>query len=148
MKINGWDIYFYPLFAEQRLELRQEVRSLKSKLSQEDYQKHPSVKLYAATMSFIKESIPNDPFAERFKLGGALTQFKRAKGSGLDSRHRLFFRAMEVKSPSAKAIFILWLGYPRKAGDRDDCYARFRQLVLESNFPSTYEDLVSESKAP
>ena len=149
MKINGWNIYFYPLFADQRLKLRLEVRDLKSKLSNEDYIKHPTVKRYAATMRFIKDQIPQDPYAERFKLGGVLTQFKRAKGYGLDSRHRHFFKVMEVSTPRpVKAIFVLWLGYPRKAGDRDDCYSKFKQLVLASNFPATYEDLLESSEIP
>ena len=49
------------------------------------------------------------------------------KGLGLPDRYRLFFRPFEAEG--RKLLLILWLGFPRKDGDRKDCYAVFKQMV-------------------
>jgi toxin YhaV len=43
------------------------------------------------------------------------------KKMGLPQRYRLFFRAFADQ----RIIIILWLGFPRKEGDRRDCYQVF-----------------------
>ena len=55
---------------------------------------------------------------------------------GLPSRYRLFFRAFD----EPKTIIILWLGFPRKEGDKRDCYRVFSKLVSNGEFP---EDMPS-----
>ncbi len=62
---------------------------------------------------------------------------------GLPERHHLFFRAL--KTAEQKAIFILWLGYPRKEGDKNDCYAAFTKRVSRSDFPETLDELLLTS---
>lgn len=121
MIVNGWRIYFIKrLFGKQRRDLQAEVRQLKKKLSFEEYHSHATVKLYAAIMVAIKEKIPQDPFASHFALSGSLKKYSRVKKMGLPDRYRLFFRTLQT--PEHKAIFILWLGYPRKQGDKNDCF--------------------------
>lgn len=37
---------------------------------------------------------------------------------------------------------ILWLGYPRKEGDKNDCYAVFQKMVLNGTFPTSMQELI------
>ncbi|MEL6161438.1 MAG: type II toxin-antitoxin system YhaV family toxin [Cyanobacteria bacterium J06623_5] len=145
MITNGWRIYFLRrLFGKQRRELQAEVRRLKEKLPTEDYIRHPKVKLYAAVMRAIKEFIPADPLASRFALKGPLKQYGRVKKLGIPNRYRLFFKVFQV--PEQKSIFILWLGYPRKAGDKRDCYRAFEKMVQRGDFPTSLDELLTESE--
>jgi toxin YhaV len=57
----------------------------------------------------------------------------------------LFFRAFDEQ----KTIIILWLGFPRKEGDKKDCYRVFSKLVANGEFPenmTTFLDLLSDSE--
>lgn len=58
----------------------------------------------------------------------------------LPERYCLFFRAL--KTPEQNAIFILWLGYPRKEGDKKDCYAAFSRRENRGDCPETLDDLL------
>ena len=145
MLINSWEIYFLKrLFGKQRRDLRAEVKRLKATLPPEDYTRHPQVKLYAATMRAIKEKIPVDPFASSFVLTGPLKKFGRVKKMGIPNRYRLFFRAFKV--PQSQSVFVLWLGYPRKEGDKNDCYRAFRKMVERGDFPTSLDELILESE--
>lgn len=151
MIVNGWQIYFVKrLFGKQRRDLQAEVRRLKQTLPLEDYYSHATVKLYTAIMVAIKEKIPLDPFAIHFTLSGPLKRYGRVKKMGLPERYRLFFRALQRnqadEEPEVKAIFILWLGYPRKEGDKNDCYKAFRKMVGRGDFPDSLDELVLESE--
>ncbi|NJK41497.1 MAG: type II toxin-antitoxin system YhaV family toxin [Acaryochloridaceae cyanobacterium SU_2_1] len=145
MLINGWNIYFLKrLFGKQRRDLRAEVKRLKEILPPDDYLRHPTVKLYAAIMQAIKEKIPVDPFTSRFSLTGPLKKFGQVKMMGIPNRYRLFFRAFKV--PQRQSIFVLWLGYPRKEGDKNDCYRAFRKMVERGDFPISLDELILESE--
>lgn len=145
MVINGWRIYFVKrLFGKQRRDLQAQVRQLKKTLSPEGYQQHSQVKLYAAVMTVIKEKIPLAPFATHFALSGPLKKYGRVKKMGLPDRYRLFFRALQTSKE--KAIFILWLGYPRKAGDKKDCYRAFTRMVQRGDFPDSLDELLLTSE--
>ena len=63
---------------------------------------------------------------------------------GLPDRYRLFFRALQT--PAHKAIFILWLGYPRKKGDKNDCYKAFTKMVKGGTFPESLDELLLASE--
>jgi toxin YhaV len=139
--VNGWRIYFVErLFEQQRRDLQAEVRQLRRSLRPEKYLRHPTVKLYAAIMTAIKEKIPLDPYASHFALTGSLKKYGRVKKMGLPERYRLFFRVL--RTPEQNAIFILWLGYPRKEGDKKDCYAAFGRRVNRGDFPETLNNLL------
>jgi toxin YhaV len=143
--INGWRIYFLKrLFGKQRRDLQAEVRQLKNTLPSEEYRTHSTVKLYTAIMVAIKEKIPLHPFASHFALTGALKKYGRVKKMGLPDRYRLFFRALQTKED--KAIFILWLGYPRKQGDKNDCYRAFTKMVEQGDFPDSIDALILDSQ--
>lgn len=124
--------------------MQAEVHQLKKALPPEDYYSHATVKLYTAMMVAIKEKIPEDPFASHFVLQGSLKKYGRVKKMGLPNRYRLFFRALQT--PDHKALFILWLGYPRKAGDKNDCYQAFTKMVEKNEFPSSFEELLLKSE--
>lgn len=144
MIVNGWQIYLIKrLFGKQRRDLQASVRHLKKTLPLEEYQSHATVKLYTAIMVAIKEKIPVDPLASHFALSGPLKKYGRVKKMGLPDRYRLFFRALQT--PERKAIFILWLGYPRKAGDKNDCYKVFRKMVERGDFPESLDELMIKS---
>ncbi|WP_099240080.1 type II toxin-antitoxin system YhaV family toxin [Synechococcus sp. BDU 130192] len=55
----------------------------------------------------------------------------------MPSRYRLFFRVFAEQ----RTIIILWLGFPRKAGDKQDCYGVFEKLVRHGVFPRTVAEL-------
>ncbi|MBH8575126.1 type II toxin-antitoxin system YhaV family toxin [Nostocaceae cyanobacterium CENA369] len=137
---NGWQIFFYPLFNEQWLELRHKVRNLKNELSKEEFIKHPDAKLLKALNIGIKEKIPQDPFASYFFLQKPLHKYGRLKKMGLPERYRLFFRAFKEQ----KIIIILWLGYPRKEGDKKDCYQVFTKKVENGELPESIDELLAE----
>jgi toxin YhaV len=143
--IKGWQIYFVErLFGKQRRDLQAQVRHLKETLSPDEYRQHSQVKLYVAIMTAIREKIPVDPFASHFALTGVLKKYSRVKKMGLPDRYRLFFRVFQT--PEQKAIFILWLGYPRKAGDKKDCYKAFTRMVIRGEFPESLDDLTLASE--
>jgi toxin YhaV len=128
---NGWKIYFHPLFYPQWLALVNKVKSLKKKLQLEDFITHSDVKLLKAIDAGIKDKIPQDPLASHFSLKKPLQKYGRLKKMGLPSRYRLFFRVFN----EPKTIIILWLGFPRKEGDKKDCYLVFSKLVANGYFP-------------
>lgn len=143
---NGWEIYFHQqLFGAQRRELRERVKQLKVELSEAEYITHPDVKLLATIMVGIKEKIVLDPLAAQFALTGSLKRYGRMKGMGLPSRYRLFFRAFAVED--RQVLIVLWLGYPRKAGDKRDCYAVFTKMVSNGEFPDNLNELLMAAEA-
>ena len=116
---HGWEIAFQPqLFARQYSELKAEVKLLKRQLDPASFVQHPRVKLLAAVMEGIKESIAVDPYTSRFALSGPLRRYGRLKGMGLPNRYRLFFRPFEAER--CRLLLKFWLGFPRKEGDRND----------------------------
>ena len=138
MKINGWTILFHPLFNDQWQQLLNLVKSLRSRLSQENFVQHPQVKLFKALTLGIEEKIPNDPLASYFALRKPLDKYSRLKKMGLPNRYRLFFKVF----PQQKAIIVLWLGFPRKEGDKKDCYRVFAKMVKKGQFPLSLKDLI------
>lgn len=140
---HGWQIAFQPqLFARQYAELKAEVRRLKQELEPETFAQHPQVKLLAVVMEGIKEQIAADPYASRIAPSGPLRRYGRLKGAGLPDRYRLFVRPLEADGQ--RLLLILWLGFPRKEGDRNDCYAAFSRMVRRGDFPEDWESLQRE----
>ena len=140
MKINGWTILFHPLFNNQRQEILIRVKSLRSRLSSEDFVRHSQVKLFKAITVSIEEKIPQDPLASYFALKKPLQKYSRLKKMGLPNRYRLFFKVF----PKQRTIVILWLGFPRKEGDKKDCYRVFAKMVQQGKFPLILEDIIEK----
>lgn len=174
--VNGWHIYFHPIFAKQRQELVDEVRKIKSRIPDiQEYNKHEKVKLLNYLKTGIREKIPSNPLAPRFTLKDSLSGYCRLKGMGDFSRYRLFFKVGEelvTKKSSQNSlelpqdiqgleiencledstqqkqgdIVILWLGWPRKKGHKKDCYEVFKKMVYRGEFPDSIEELIAESE--
>lgn len=141
----GWNIHFHSLFDRQYKELREKVIALKIKLPNEQLILHSDVKLFKALSDICTETIPSDPFAQYFVLKGNLKKYSRVKKKGLpDNRYRLFFKVFK----DDKTIVILWLGYPRKEGSKDDCYNVFEKMVLNGKFPDDIEVILQNSELP
>ncbi|MCP9926356.1 type II toxin-antitoxin system YhaV family toxin [Cyanobium sp. CH-040] len=140
---HGWDIAFHPqLFARQYTELKVDAIRLKRQLDPHSFRQHPKVNLLAAVMEGITEHIAADPYSSRFALRGPLRRYGRLKGLGLPDCYRLFFRPFEREE--RRVLLILWLGFPRKEGDRSDCYAAFTRMVSRGDLPDTWESLQAE----
>ncbi|MFN6536160.1 MAG: type II toxin-antitoxin system YhaV family toxin [Nostoc sp. EkiNYC01] len=145
-KSNGWEVYFHPqLFGKQYQELFERVSRLQEQLPEAVYKTHATVKLFAAITVAIETKIPSDPFASHFALTGALKRYGRVKKMGLPERYRLFFRAFDTEQ--LKAIVILWLGFPRKEGAKDDCYQVFTKMIERGTFPDSLDELVADCEA-
>lgn len=134
---NGWKIYFHPEYASQREKLENQVIKLSGRLSEEKYLNHSTVKLFASLVRLEDVLIPNNPLDSSFALKNELKGYSRVKGKGLDSRRRLFFKVFKDE----KNIFILWLGYPRKDGAKDDCYTVFKKMVSRGLFPKSIDEM-------
>ncbi|MBD2596428.1 endonuclease [Nostoc sp. MBR 210] len=140
---NGWEVYYHPqLFGAQYQELFERVSRLQEQLPEAEYKTHATVKLFAAITVAIETKIPADPFASHFALKGALKRYGRVKKMGLPERYRLFFRAFDTEQ--LKAIVILWLGFPRKEGAKDDCYQVFTKMIERGTFPDSLDELLAE----
>jgi toxin YhaV len=137
MKINGWNILFHPVFDEQWQNLRSSVKFLRSRLSQENFIMHPQVKLFKVVTVGIEQKIPSEPLASYFALKKPLQKYSRMKKMGLPNRYRLFFKVFSEQ----QTIIILWLGFPRKQGDKKDCYQVFSKMVEQGQFPTNLLDL-------
>jgi toxin YhaV len=144
---HGWTIAFQPqLFARQVVERKAEVKRLKQELDPQSFVQHPQVNLLlAAVMEGIKERIAADRYASRFALRGPLRRYGRLKGLGLPDRYRLFLRPFEAED--RRLLLILWLGFPRRDGDRNDSYAVFSRLVQRGELPEDWESLRRELDA-
>ncbi|MBD2771094.1 type II toxin-antitoxin system YhaV family toxin [Iningainema sp. BLCCT55] len=59
---------------------------------------------------------------------------------GLPERYRLFFRTFKEQ----KIIIIIWLEFPRKEGDKNDCYQVFSKKVANGDFPESVNELLAE----
>jgi toxin YhaV len=139
IEANGWGIYYHPEFEKQFSDLESQVNRLRGKLTDEKFVKHPSAKLLGHLDRLVHEKIPIDPLASHFALKGSLKRMSRAKKMGLPSRYRLFFKVF----PESNRIVVLWLGFPRKEGAKDDCYAVFTKRVESGYYPQSFEELTS-----
>jgi toxin YhaV len=138
---HGWTIFFYTDFRLQWEDLTAKVVKLKSRLDPQDFVTHPNVKLLKAIDSGIRDKIAADPFATHFALRKPLNKYGRLKKMGLPQRYRLFFRAFADR----RVIIILWLGFPRKEGDRQDCYEVFSRMIASGKLPDSYESLIEDT---
>ncbi len=141
IEVNGWKIYFHSVFNKQFQELIESSVKFKEKDTPKQYKERFKPKLLKALQRAIKEYIPNDPFSKDFELRGDLSDYRRVKWVGIFDRYRLFFR-VDVEQNS---IVILWLGYPRNEGGKNDCYRVFGKMVEKGDFPSDVEQLIEGS---
>lgn len=136
--VNGWTLLYHPIFGRRYQLLITEARRLKERLSEDDFRKHPTVKLAASVARLIGEIIPTDPASPEFRLRGDLAKFRRAKGRGLPSRYRLVF----TFSSTAKTIIYLYLndeGTLRKQGTKNDPYEVFCSFLVRGEIGPDFD---------
>lgn len=152
MKINGWNIFYFELFATILTNLENEVTELSIK-HPTNYFEHPKTKLLASVFKAINERVPASPNDPSFRLGhtlGALapyTSFRRVKKNGLPERYRLFFRFNTENS----VIIYIWLNDDstlRQEGSKTDVYVVFKKMLTGGVIPCSIEELLNQSYVP
>ena len=113
------------------LELKEQVRELRDKLSDEEFKQHEVVKFAWRVREADQVTIPEDPDRPEYRLTGGLKKYRRYK-RGLQ-RYRLFF----CFSNQPKVILYLYLNdekHLRKAGSKTDVYEAFKKFVEKGHF--------------
>ena len=144
---HGWQLWFGELFEVRWRALRERVRRLKTELGETDFAAHPDVKLFAALVQLVHETVPLNPEHPDFRLGKTLgdrfTSWRRVKRHGLPDRYRLFFKY----SSSHKVIVFVWLNDAdtlRKDGASSDPYTVFRRMLESGHPPDDFYALIKE----
>ena len=148
-KSHGWQLWFGELFEARWRALRARVRRLKAELGESEFAAHPDVKLFAALVHIVHETVPLNPDHTDFQLGktlgGRFTSWRRVKRHGLPDRYRLFFKY----SSSHKVIVFVWLNDAdmlRKDGASSDPYTVFRRMLENGHPPDDFDGLMKEVK--
>jgi toxin YhaV len=148
MIVNGWTVYFHPLFVDQVARLIAGVERDRKK-HPADYTQKSNAKLLNAIRTITFDRIPQDPADKRYRLGGKLGEnhkhwFRDKFGNG---RFRLFFR-YDLR---AKIIVYVWVNDEttlRTYGAKSDAYAVFASMLKEGNPPDGWDRLLDASKDP
>jgi toxin YhaV len=144
MVVNGWKLYVHPLFHDQLIHLVEQVEAL-AKKNPAAYKEQAATKLLATINRLIREIIPRDPNAPKFRQGNTLGKdnrhWLRAK---FQERYRLFYRF----ATKEKVIIYAWLNDEktlRKAGSKQAPTAFFEMLEA-GDPPDSIADLLQRSK--
>jgi toxin YhaV len=148
MIVNGWTVYFHPLFLDQVAQLIAGIQRDRKK-HPADYTKRPNAKLLNAIQTITFDRIPRDPTDKRYRLGGTLGDnrkhwFRDKFGNG---RFRLFFR-YDLR---AKIIVYVWVNDVttlRTYGAKSDAYAVFASMLNDGDPPDGWDRLLSACKDP
>lgn len=125
---NSYLLKAHEIFFQRTVELNNEVKALRRKLSGEELKQHETVKLANRVYKATLETIPENPDHPAYRLKGDLKKYRRYK-QGL-GRYRLFF----AFAHTPKVILYLYLNDRaslRKEGDKNDPYERFRNFVRQ-----------------
>jgi len=144
--VNGWSIYAHPVFLDQLERLIEEVEAWKAKDSKV-WQKKNCTKRLAAIFRLVRETIPVNPDAQKFRQGNALGHHRkhwfRAK---FYQQYRLFYRFSSVD----RTIVLAWLNDEqslRSYGSKTDAYAIFKRMLDSGNPPDNFDTLMKEAAA-
>lgn len=150
MATNGWQLYYFRLFAVALSELEATV----TKLAQQNpttYKTHHKTRLLASIYKAITKSVPTNPDHSDFRLGKTLgskhTHWRRVK-KGMPERYRLFFR---FNSNSIKLIVYVWFNDEdtlRKSGSKTDVYETFKRMLARGEVPDSITELLETSFLP
>lgn len=142
---HGWQIWFGELFDARWRALRDRIKHLKAELDGSHFAAHPDVKLFAALVHIVHETVPRDPEHTDFRLGktlgGRFTGWRRVKRHGLPDRMRLFFKFSSARN----VIVFAWLNDAdtlRKDGASSDPYAVFRHMLEAGSPPDDFNALL------
>ncbi len=140
---HGWEIAFQPqLFALQYGELKAEVKRLKQELDPQAFRSAPPGEAAGGGDGGDQGADRRRSLRQPLCPHRSAASLRPAQGLGLPDRYRLFFRPFEAEG--RRLLLILWLGYPRKDGDRNDCYAVFSRMVQRGELPEDWESLQRE----
>ena len=116
---SSYLLKYHDFYFQRIAKLKEQVKELHNKLSNEEFRQHEIVKLAYRIREADQEIIPQDPNRPEYRLTGDLRKYRRYK-QGLQ-RYRLFF----CFSNQPKIILYLYLNdekHLRKAGDKGDPY--------------------------
>ena len=134
---SSYLLKYHDFYFQRIAKLKEQVKELHNKLSNEEFRQHEIVKLAYRIREADQEIIPQDPNRPEYRLTGDLRKYRRYK-QGLQ-RYRLFF----CFSNQPKIILYLYLNdekHLRKAGDRKDPYEEFKGLVTKEYFSRNPDD--------
>lgn len=130
MKSN-YLLRYHDFYFQRITKLKEQVKELRGRLDDEKFIQHEIVKLAYRIRQADQEIIPQNPNLPEYHLVGCLKKYRRYK-QGLQ-RYRLFF----CFSNRPGIILYLYLNdekHLRKAGDKNDPYKEFKQLVIKEHF--------------
>lgn len=136
MKSN-YLLRYHDVYFQWITKLKEQVKELRNKLSDEDFQQHEIVKLAYRIRKADQEIVPQDPDRPEYRLRGDLKKYRRYK-QGLQ-RYRLLF----CFSNKPKIILYLYLNdekHLRKDGDKKDPYEEFKKFVGKGYFSHNPEE--------
>ena len=92
----------YHVFYYQRIaQLKEQVRELHNKLSDEEFKQHEVVKFASRVRKADQEIIPQDPDRPEYRLRGELKKYRRYRGNARESQilaiGSLFFESLRLK---------------------------------------------------
>lgn len=119
---SSYLLRYHEFYYQRIAKLKEQVRELRNKLSDEEFKRHEVVKLAYRIRQADQEIIPRDPDRPEYRLTAELRKYRRYK-QGLQ-RYRLFF----CFSNQPKTILYLYLNdekHLRKAGGKNDAYEEF-----------------------
>ena len=135
--MSDYLLRYHELYYQRIARLKEQVKELRKKPSDEEFKQHEIVKLAYRIRQADQEIIPQDPDRPEYRLTGELRKYRRYK-QGLQ-RNRLFF----CFSHHPKMILYLYLNdekHLRKAGAKTDPYEEFKKLARKGYFSHNPQD--------
>lgn len=143
--VNGWALYFHPVFSGQVDDLETEVARLQAR-DPSGYLRKDAAKRLAAIARLAFKVIPQDPARDEFRLGTTLgpehRHWRRAK---FFQQYRLFFRY----HTGLRIIVYAWVNDPdtlRAYESSDDAYRVFRRMLGRGRPPDDWDTLLAECR--
>lgn len=141
--VNGWTLYFHPLFLESYNTLLAQVEGLKQK-DPENFKKKKPTKILAAITKLIIEVIPEDPSLPEYRQGSTLgPEYKHWYRAKFFQQYRLFFRFNKAQ----KIIVYAWVNdedHLRAYESATDAYKVFQRMLKNGNPPDDWDRLLAE----
>lgn len=143
--INGWNVFAHPLFLDQIEALITKVDDLYKK-DPINYTKKNIIKRLAAINQLAFIEIPEDPSAQKYRLGKTLgDEHKYWFRAKFFQQYRLFFR-YHIES---KIIIYAWVNdenSKRAYEHKSDAYRRFQKMLKSNHPPDDWEALIKACK--
>ena len=143
--VNGWTIFFHPLFLDELDFLVSKTEEFRNK-DPENFAKKNCSKRLAAISKLAFEVIPQDPSLPEYRQGNTLgAEHKHWFRAKFFQQYRLFFRF----DSSSKIIVYAWVNdekNKRAYGSKSDAYRVFEKMLQNGHPPDDWSDLLGEAK--